>query len=111
MTGSLGPPEQPVGTWKQRPPPPCCPSGYLPTALALLVLAHPAILGWIVGAGVVRGGWMSRRRLAAAASVTGTLALLIIGPTVAAGSLLGAVAALGTVLPATLLPLVPCWRP
>ena len=38
----------------------------------------------------------------AASGVTGTLALLIIGPTVAAGSLLGAVAALGTVLPATL---------
>jgi hypothetical protein len=45
---------------------------------------------------------VSRGRLAAAASVTGALALLVIGPIVAAGSLLGAVADLGTVLPATL---------
>jgi hypothetical protein len=52
------------------------PSGYLLAALALLVLAHPAILGWILGAGVVRGGWVSRGRLAAAASVTGAPALL-----------------------------------
>ena len=73
---------------------PATPSGHLLAAVALLVLAPPAILGWIGGAVVVRFG--------AAASVTGTLALLIIGPTVAAGSLLGAVAALGTVLPATL---------
>ena len=81
---------------------PATPSGHLLAAVALLVLAPPAILGWIGGAVVVRFGWVSRGRLAAAASVTGTLALLIIGPTVAAGSLLGAVAALGTVLPATL---------
>src|SRR5215208_612270 len=48
--------------------------------LALLVLAPPAILGWIVGAWVVRGSWVSRGRLAAAASVTGALALLVIAP-------------------------------
>lgn len=54
--------------------------GYLLAALALLVLAPPAILGWLAGAWVVRGGWVSRGRLAAAASVTGALALLVIGP-------------------------------
>jgi len=58
---------------------------YLLAALALLVVAHPAILGWIVGAGVVPGGWVSRGRLAAAASVTGAPALLVIGTTLAAG--------------------------
>jgi hypothetical protein len=53
--------------------------------VALLVLAPPAILGWIGGAVVVRFGWVSRGRLAAAASVTGAPALLVIGTTLAAG--------------------------
>jgi hypothetical protein len=53
---------------------------YLLAALALLVLAHPAILGWIVGAGVVRGGWVSGGRLAAAASVTGAPASWSLAP-------------------------------
>jgi hypothetical protein len=69
------------------------PSGYL-LALLLLVLAPPAILGWLAGAVVVRFGWVSRGRSAAAGGgATGALALLVIGPTVAAGSLLGAMAA------------------
>jgi hypothetical protein len=68
------------------------PSGYL-LALLLLVLAPPAILGWLAGAVVVRFGWVSRGRSAAAGGgATGALALLVIGPTVA-GSLLGAMAA------------------
>jgi hypothetical protein len=53
------------------------PSGYLPAALALL---RPALAGWMASAWVVRGGWVSRGRLAAAASVTGAPALLVIGP-------------------------------
>ena len=65
--------------------------GHLLTAL-LLVLVPPAVAGWLVGAWVVRFGWVSRRRLAAAGGVTGALALLSIDPAVAASSLLGAVA-------------------
>jgi hypothetical protein len=53
----------------------------------------PASAGWVAGAVVVRSGWVSRGRLAAAAGVTGTLALLAVGPTAAASRLLGAVAA------------------
>ena len=71
--------------------------GHLLTAL-LLVLVPPAVAGWLVGAWVVRCGWVSRRRLAAAGGVTGALALSI-DPAVAASSLLGAVGALGGVLP------------
>jgi hypothetical protein len=83
-------------------PTPGGPSGYLVAALLVLVLAPPAILGWVAGAVVVRSGWVSRRRLSAAGAVTGALALVVIGPTRAAGVLLGAVAALPAVLPATL---------
>ena len=72
--------------------------GHLLTAL-LLVLVPPAVAGWLVGAWVVRFGWVSRRRLAAAGGVTGALALPSIDPAVAASSLLGAVGALGGVLP------------
>jgi hypothetical protein len=79
MTGSPGPPraagpEPGVGT------PALLPSGYLLAALALLLLAPPALAGWVAGAWVVRGGWVSRGRLAAAASVTGALALLVSAP-------------------------------
>jgi hypothetical protein len=100
MTGSLARP----AAAGQYPPatPALVPSGYLLAALALLVPAPPALAGWLAGAWVVRCGQVSRGRLAAAGGVTGTLALLIIGPTVAAGHLLGTVAALGAVLPATL---------
>jgi hypothetical protein len=42
--------------------------------------APPALAGWMASAWVVRGGWVSRGRLAAAASVTGAPALLVIGP-------------------------------
>lgn len=102
--------------WPGRPPPRALPArgqpvvgermsapraaalGHLLTAL-LLVLVPPAVAGWLVGAWVVRFGWVSRRRLAAAGGVTGALALLSIDPAVAASSLLGAVAALGGVLP------------
>jgi hypothetical protein len=85
MTGSLWPPRAAGWHREAAATPALLPSGYLLAALALLVLAHPAILGWIVGAGVVRGGWVSRGRLAAAAGVTGTLALLVVGTTLAAG--------------------------
>jgi hypothetical protein len=44
------------------------------------LVAPPAMLGWVAGAWVVRCGWVSRGRLAAAASVTGALALLVISP-------------------------------
>jgi hypothetical protein len=102
VTGALRPPRG-AGREREAPATPALlPSGYLLAALALLLLAPPAILGWIAGAVVVRSGWVSRGRLAAAGGVTGALALLVIGPTVAASSLLGAVAALGGVLPATL---------
>jgi hypothetical protein len=92
MTGSLARP----AAAGQSPPatPALLPSGYLVAALLLLVLAPPAILGWLAGAVVVRFGSVSRGRLAVAASVTGALALLVIGPTVAASRLLGAVATL-----------------
>jgi hypothetical protein len=49
------------------------PSGYLAAALLLLVLAPP-LAGWVAGAVVVRFGWVSRGRLAAAAGATGALA-------------------------------------
>jgi hypothetical protein len=62
-------------------------------------VAPPALAGWVAGAWVVRIGWVSRGRLAAAGGVTGTLAVLLIGPTRPAGDLLGAVAALGGVCP------------
>jgi hypothetical protein len=75
--------------------------GHLLTAL-LLVLLPPAVAGWLVSAWVVRCGWVSRGRLAAAGGVTGALALLSIDPAVAAGSLLGAMAALGAILPGLL---------
>jgi hypothetical protein len=83
MTGSLARP----AAAGQNPPatPALVPSGYLPAALALLLIAPPALAGWLAGAWVVRCGWVSRGRLAAAASVTGALALVVIGPTVAAG--------------------------
>ncbi len=81
---------------------PAAPSGYLLAAVVVLVLAPPALLGWVAGAGVLRSGWVSRRRLSAAGAVTGALALVLIGPARAAGGLLGAVAALGGVLPAAL---------
>jgi len=78
---------------------PSGPSGYLIAAVLLLALAPPALVGWVAGAGVLRSGWVSRRRLSAAGAVTGALALVLIGPTRAAGGLLGAVAALGGALP------------
>jgi hypothetical protein len=81
MTGSLNLAGGAGRSQRRRPPPAWLPSGYLLAALALLVLTHPAILGWIVGAGVVRGGWVSRGRLAAAANVTGAPALLFIDTT------------------------------
>ncbi len=85
MIGALGPPRAAGLGTKAAGTPAFLPSGYLLAALALLVLAHPTILGWVVGAGVVRGGWVSRERLAAAAGVTGAPALLVIGTTLAAG--------------------------
>jgi hypothetical protein len=60
MTGSLWPPRAAGWHREAAATPALLPSGYLLAALALLVLAHPAILGWIVGAWVVRGGWVSR---------------------------------------------------
>jgi hypothetical protein len=94
MTGSPG---RPAAAGQHSPATPALvPSGYLLVALALLVLAPPALAGWVAGAWVVRGGWVSRGRLAAAASVTGALALLAIatrrplaglpGPRVGAGA-------------------------
>jgi hypothetical protein len=80
MTGSLWPPEQPVQSREAAAAPALLPSGCLLAALALLLVAPPASAGWVAGAVVVRGGWVSRGRLAAAASVTGTLALLAVGP-------------------------------
>jgi hypothetical protein len=101
VSRSLGPPRgaNPGGPDHPR----ALPSGHLLAALALLVLAPPAILGWVAGTVVVRCGWVSRRRLSAAGAVTGALALVVIGPLRAAGGILQAVAALGGVLgPATL---------
>jgi hypothetical protein len=66
------------------------------------VVAPLALAGWLAGAAAIRSGWVSRGRLAAAAAVTGALALLLIGPSVAAGGVRSAVAALGGVLPTTL---------
>jgi len=62
----------------------------------------PALLGWVAGAWVVRFGWVSPGRLASAGGVTGALALLHIGPTVAAGRLLDAVVALAMFCPGSL---------
>jgi hypothetical protein len=97
VSRSLGPPRgaNPGGPDHPR----ALPSGHLLAALALLVLAPPAILGWVAGTVVVRCGWVSRRRLSAAGAVTGALALVVIGPLRAAGGILQAVAALGGVLP------------
>ncbi len=78
MTGALGSCRG-AGRERGSATPALLPSGYLLAALALLLVAPPAILGWVVGAWVVRGGWVSRGRLAAAGGVTGTLALLRIG--------------------------------
>jgi hypothetical protein len=39
------------------------PAGYLLAALLLLVLAAPALAGWVAGVVVVRFGWVSRGRL------------------------------------------------
>jgi hypothetical protein len=76
MTGSPG---RPAAAGQTSPATPALlPSGYLLAALAVLMLAPPAILGWLAGAWVVRCGWVSRGRLAAAASVTGALASLAI---------------------------------
>jgi hypothetical protein len=85
---------EPVGREGSGHPAPL-PSGYLLAALVLLLVAPPALAGWVAGVWVVRGGWVSRGRLAAAGGVTGALAVLLIGLTRAAGGLLGAVAALG----------------
>ena len=76
MTGSLWPPR--VAGWHREAAatPALLPSGYLLAALAPLLVAPPAILGWVAGAWVVRCGWVSRGHLAAAGGVTGTLALL-----------------------------------
>ena len=93
---TLRPPRQESGQAR-----PAAPSGYLMAALVLVVLAPLALAGWLAGAAAIRSGWVSRGRLAAAATVTGALAFLLIGPTAAAGGLLGAVVALGGVLPAT----------
>jgi uncharacterized membrane protein len=96
VSRSLGPPRgaNPGGPDHPR----ALPSGHLLAALALLVLAPPAILGRVAGTVVVRCGWVSRRRLSAAGAVTGALALVVIGPLRAAGGILQAVAALGGVL-------------
>jgi hypothetical protein len=56
----------------------------------------------VAGAWVVRFGWVSPGRLASAGGVTGALALLHIGPAVAAGRLLDAVVALAMFCPGTL---------
>lgn len=99
MTGALG---SSRGAGREREAaatPALLPSGYLLAALTLLLVAPPALAGWVAGAWVVRIGWVSRGRLAAAGGVTGALALLLIGPTRAAGGLLGAVAALGDMPP------------
>jgi hypothetical protein len=70
MTGSLA---RPAAAGQHSPATPALlPSGYLLAALALLVLAPPAILGWLAGAWVIRCGWVSRGRLAAAGGVTRT---------------------------------------
>ena len=83
MTGSLA---RPAAAGRNPPATPALlPSSYLLAALALLVLAPPALLGWLAGAWVVRCGWVSRGRLASAGGVTGTLALVLIGRTVATG--------------------------
>jgi hypothetical protein len=83
MTGSPG---RPAAAGQHSPATPALlPSGYLLAALALLVLAPPALLGWLAGAWVVRCGCVSRGRLASAGGVTGTLVLLLIGPRVATG--------------------------
>jgi hypothetical protein len=77
MTGSPG---RPAAAGQHSPATPALlPYGYLLAALALLLLAPPALAGWVAGAWVVRGGWVSRGRLAAAGGVTGALALLVIG--------------------------------
>lgn len=81
---------------------PATPSGYLLAAITMIVIAPPALAGWLAGAAVLRSGRVPRWMLAAAAIVTGGLAALAIGPAVAAGGLVAAVAALGGVLPATL---------
>jgi hypothetical protein len=91
---------EPVGREGSGHPAPL-PSGYLLAALVLLLVAPPALAGWVAGAWVVRVGWVSRGRLAAAGGVTGALAVLLIDLTRAAGGLLSAVATLGGVLPAT----------
>jgi len=59
MTGSLWPPRAAGQQRQTAAAPALVPSGYL-LALLLLVLAPPAILGWLAGAVVVRFGWVSR---------------------------------------------------
>ena len=71
----LGPPGRPVLARL----PPQGPPAALVAALLLLVLAPPALAGWLLGAALLRAGLVSRWRLAAAATVTGALAALAIG--------------------------------
>jgi len=79
MTGSLG---RPAAAGQTSPATPAC---YRPGTWWLPGPTHaapPAIHGWLAGAWVVRCGSWPRVRLAAASGVTGTLALVIIGPSV-----------------------------
>jgi hypothetical protein len=89
MTGALGS-QGPAGRWGENAGTPALlPSGYLLAALTLLVVAPPALAGWIVGAAVVGLGWVSRGRLSAAGAVTGALALSVIVPAAAAAASAG----------------------
>jgi hypothetical protein len=84
MIGALGPLKQPGWGTEAAGTPAFLPSRYLLAALALLVLAHPPGDPRLDRrCRVVRGGWVSRGRLAAAASVTGAPAVLVIGTTLA----------------------------
>src|SRR5215213_4643625 len=63
-----------------RPPEPSGVPPSLVAALVLLLLAPPALAGWLGGAALLRTRLLSRWLITAAAATAGVVAVLVIGP-------------------------------